>query len=78
MLVEDEDEDPARDKVFIEARRAIRPGEELTYNYGIVLGEPHTVRLKKLWTCRCGSAKCTGTMLQPKRKPKAKSARRGR
>ena len=73
-----EDEDPARDKVFIEARRAIRPGEELTYNYGIVLGEPHTARLKKLWTCRCGSAKCTGTMLQPKRKPKAKSARRGR
>ena len=78
VLVEDEDEDPARDKVFIEARRAIRPGEELTYNYGIVLGEPHTARLKKLWTCRCGSAKCTGTMLQPTRKPKAKSARRGR
>ena len=70
VTVEDEDEDPARDKVFIEARRAIKPGEELTYNYGIVLDEPHTARLKKLWACRCGSAKCTGTMLQPKRKPK--------
>ena len=41
-MVEDEDEDPARDAVFIEARRAIKPGEELTYNYGIVLAEAHT------------------------------------
>ena len=40
---------------------------ELTYNYGIVLSEPHTARLKKIWACRCGSPKCTGTMLQPKR-----------
>ena len=70
VLVEDEDEDPARDAVFIEAKRAIKPGEELTYNYGIVLDEPHTARLKKLWACRCGSPKCTGTMLQPKRKKK--------
>ncbi|MGE8262359.1 MAG: SET domain-containing protein-lysine N-methyltransferase, partial [Stenotrophomonas sp.] len=23
--------------------------------------------LKKIWECRCGSKKCTGTMLQPKR-----------
>ncbi|MBP8740456.1 MAG: SET domain-containing protein-lysine N-methyltransferase, partial [Pseudoxanthomonas sp.] len=41
--------------------------EELTYNYGIVLSEPHTARLKKIWACRCGSPKCTGTMLQPRR-----------
>lgn len=65
---EDEDGDPARDAVYIEAMRAIKPGEELTYNYGIVLDEAHTPRMKKLWACRCGSAKCTGTMLQPKRK----------
>jgi SET domain-containing protein len=67
---EDDDGDPARDAVYIEAMRAIKPGEELTYNYGITLGEPHTDRLKALWACRCGSPKCTGTMLQPKRKPK--------
>ncbi len=66
VLVEDEDSDPAKDAVFIEAMRAIKPGEELTYNYGIVLAEAHTARLKKLWACRCGSPKCTGTMLQPK------------
>jgi len=56
-----------RDKVFIEAIRDIAPGEELTYNYGITLAERHTPKLKKLWGCRCGSKKCTGTMLQPKR-----------
>lgn len=55
-----------KDKIFIEAIRDIEPGEELSYNYGIVLDEPHTPALKKLWGCRCGSAKCTGTMLQPK------------
>jgi uncharacterized protein len=69
VLVEDDNADPNKDAVFIEAIRDIRPGEELTYNYGIVLGEPHTARLKKLWACRCGATRCTGTMLQPKRKP---------
>lgn len=56
-----------KDKVFIEAARDIKPGEELTYNYGIVLDEPHTAKVKKLWACKCGAKKCTGTMLQPKR-----------
>ncbi len=59
-----------KDKVFIEAIRTIKPGEELTYNYGITLDEPHTARLKKVWECRCGSKKCTGTMLQPKTRAK--------
>ena len=56
-----------KDKVFIEATRTIKPGEELTYNYGITLDEPHTAKAKKLWACKCGAKNCTGTMLQPKR-----------
>ncbi|WP_101925988.1 MULTISPECIES: SET domain-containing protein [Luteimonas] len=56
-----------KDKVFIEAIRPIRAGEELTYNYGITLAERQTPALKKLWACRCGAKSCTGTMLQPKR-----------
>ena len=59
--------DPRKDKVVIETLRAIKPGDELTYNYGIVLDLPYTARLKKLWQCRCGASKCTGTLLQPKR-----------
>jgi SET domain-containing protein len=67
-VVEEDDKDRRhKDKVFIEALRRIEPGEELTYNYGIVLDERHTPKLKKLWGCRCGAAKCTGTLLQPKR-----------
>ncbi len=59
-----------KDKVWIEAARDIQKGEELTYNYGIVLDEPYTKALKALWACRCGSTNCTGTMLQPKKKQK--------
>jgi SET domain-containing protein len=66
VTVEDEGGDLRRDRVYIEARKDIKPGTELTYNYGIVLDEPHTAKLKKLWACRCGSRNCTGTMLQPK------------
>lgn len=67
-VVEEDDKGRShRDKVFIEAIRDIAAGEELTYNYGIVLDERHTPRLKKLWGCRCGAPNCTGTMLQPKR-----------
>ena len=66
--VMEEDEDDARaSRVFIEAIRAIRPGEELTYDYGITLAQRHTARLKKIWACRCGARDCTGTMLRPKR-----------
>lgn len=67
VIHEHDGDDRSRDRVFIEALRDIAPGEELTYNYGIVLGERHTPRLKKVWACLCGSPRCTGTMLQPKR-----------
>jgi hypothetical protein len=70
--VHDEDEggDPAKDAIHIQALRSIKPGEELTYNYGIRLVEAHTPKMKKLWVCHCGAKACTGTMLQPKRSAK--------
>lgn len=61
-----DDGDPRRDRVVIEALRAIRTGEEITYCYGIRLEERHSRRLKQIWACRCGSNECTGTMLKPK------------
>ena len=73
LVVEDPQGRLARDKVVIESKRAIKAGEELTYDYGITLDEPHTARLKKIWACRCGSPKCIGTMLKPKKRAKPAS-----
>lgn len=67
VFYEDESGDKRKDKVWIESMRAIKPGEELSYNYGITLAEAHTPKMKKLWGCRCGSKNCTGTMLQKKK-----------
>ena len=65
--IDAEDGDKSKDRIEIKAIRDIKAGEELSYNYGIRLAERHTPKLKKLWACLCGSPKCTGTMLQPKR-----------
>lgn len=55
------------DQVFIKALRKIEPGEELFYDYGLVIDEPYTRKLKKQFECRCGARRCRGTMLAPKR-----------
>lgn len=62
------DGDPRHDRIVIETLREIAPGEELSYDYGIVLAERHTPRLKAIWACRCGAANCSGTLLKPKRR----------
>ena len=54
-------------RIFIKARRAIKPGEELFYDYGLIIEERYTPALKKQFACHCGSPKCRGTMLAPKR-----------
>ncbi len=54
-------------RIFILALRDIAEGEELVYNYGLSLDERYTPTLKKQFACHCGSAKCRGTMLSPKR-----------
>lgn len=54
-------------RVFIKALRKLKPGEELFYDYGLVINERYTAKLKKEYECRCGSKHCRGTMLAPKR-----------
>ncbi|MEW6704715.1 MAG: SET domain-containing protein-lysine N-methyltransferase [Pseudomonadota bacterium] len=55
------------DRVFIKAIRPIAPGEELFYDYGLIIDERYTPKLKKQFACHCGSPNCRGTMLAPKR-----------
>jgi len=50
-------------RVFIDARREIRPGEELTYDYNLQIGERHTKAAKREHACFCGARRCRGTML---------------
>lgn len=54
-------------RVFIEARRAIRAGEELAYDYALIVEERHTPKLKREHACFCGAKRCRGTMLGKKR-----------
>ena len=55
------------DRVFIKALHDIAPGEELFFDYGLVIDERYTPALKKRFECRCGAPDCRGTMLAPKR-----------
>ena len=58
-------------RVFIRALRNIVAGEELFYDYGLVIDEPYTKTLKAQYTCWCGAPACRGTLLAPKRAGRA-------
>jgi hypothetical protein len=63
-------------RVYIEAIRSIRPGEELGYDYQIGRERDDPPNVDEIYACRCGSPKCRGTMLWPPRKPAAKRRKR--
>jgi uncharacterized protein len=62
--------------VFIHALRDIEPDEELFYDYGLVIDERQTKKLKKEYECRCGARKCRGTMLAAPDKDKEKDRKK--
>ena len=66
------DEDEEENRVFIKALRDIEPGEELNYDYGLILEGKVTKKAKKEFACHCGTPECRGTMLAIKKKKKKK------
>ncbi|WP_370653996.1 SET domain-containing protein [Rhodoferax sp.] len=55
-------------RIFIKALRDIAAGEELNYDYGLIIEERYTKKLKAEYPCWCGAASCRGTLLAPKRR----------
>lgn len=52
-------------RVIIAAKRTIRAGEELAYDYSLNVPGRRTARLAANYACRCGAPRCRGTMLAP-------------
>jgi hypothetical protein len=73
--------DEDNDRIFIKAIRNIKAGEELNYDYGLIIDEPYTKKLKAEYPCWCGAKNCRGTLLSPKERkdtpktPKQKKAK---
>jgi len=67
--------------IYIMSRRNIKAGDELNYDYGLVIDAPLTPELKADYPCWCGSKNCRGTLLSssideaeaPKKKKKKKA-----
>jgi SET domain-containing protein len=66
-----------RRRVFIDARRAIAAGEELTYDYGYWTDPVYTDEdLRRIYPCRCGARSCRGTIAAPRPKKKRAPTRK--
>ncbi|MFS2033107.1 SET domain-containing protein [Polaromonas sp. CT11-55] len=60
-------------RVFIKALRNIKAGEELFYDYGLIIDAPYTKKLLAEYPCWCGAKNCRGTLLAPKDEDKKKA-----
>ena len=69
-----------KSRVFIDAIRNIKPGEELGYDYQLTWESTDDPAELALYACRCGAKKCRGTMLDKeptdKREADKKKAKR--
>ncbi|HLS82290.1 MAG TPA: SET domain-containing protein-lysine N-methyltransferase [Steroidobacter sp.] len=63
-------------RVFIDAIRNIKPGEELGYDYQLTWESTDDPRELALYACRCGAKRCRGTMLDREPLDKKKENRK--
>ncbi|PKN77197.1 MAG: SET domain-containing protein-lysine N-methyltransferase, partial [Deltaproteobacteria bacterium HGW-Deltaproteobacteria-10] len=54
-------------RVFLKALRDIGVGEELFYDYALMIEGRKTAKVKKEHACLCGAPNCRGTMLDIKK-----------
>jgi hypothetical protein len=57
-------------RIYVEAIRTIQPGEELAYDYQIERDPEDPPNVDEIFACRCGAAKCRGSMLVARKKPR--------
>jgi hypothetical protein len=57
--------DEHKGRIYVKALRNIAAGEELSYDYGLVIDEPYTPELLADFPCWCGTPNCRGTLLSP-------------
>lgn len=58
-------------RIFIEALRTIRPGEELAYDYRLKRDADDPADIDRIFRCLCGAKNCRGTMLEAPSKKRA-------
>lgn len=68
--------DEQKGRVFIKALRNIPAGEELFYDYGLIIDAKYTKKLKAEYPCWCGAPTCRGTLLAPKDKDDQEKAKK--
>src|SRR6202022_4252861 len=61
-------------RIYVEAIRTIQPGEELAYDYQIQRDPEDPPNVDEIFACRCGAAKCRGSMLVARKRPRKKAA----
>ncbi|MBU0690989.1 SET domain-containing protein-lysine N-methyltransferase [bacterium] len=65
-------------RIWIEAKKNIQPGQELSYNYQLDREGRFEKKFWQLYECRCGASNCRKIMLARPKPPKRKKTTKNR